>query len=202
MAPNGSERPIFDPKWPKLTILGQIWPFSKVNAQTTSTRWLQRFPQHPFNINSLLFIFLHQPESNQSSVHSISESTTDIVLGFDQTWNLSKILHRRIFGLKILHHQFHLISTVLVRKNTTYEWKWRNLHCRHWRHGQIPPLGLIVSGPKTEYFEYVPTFSCGGFGLPVGKWPSNLYDGECDNYFLLSAKTLFLLEKNACRNVQ
>ena len=35
-----------------------------------------------------------------------------------QTWNLSKILHRRIFKLKILHRQFHLISTVLVRKNT------------------------------------------------------------------------------------
>jgi len=35
-----------------------------------------------------------------------------------QTWNMSKILHRRIFRLKILHHQFHLILTVLVRKNT------------------------------------------------------------------------------------
>ena len=34
----------------------------------------------------------------------------------EQTWNLSKILHRRIFRLKILHRQFHLISTVLVRK--------------------------------------------------------------------------------------
>ena len=42
--------------------------------------------------------------------------------------NLSKILHRRIFRLKILHRQFHLISTVLVRKNTKDEWKWRNLH--------------------------------------------------------------------------
>ena len=38
-----------------------------------------------------------------------------------QTWNLSKILHRRIFRLKILHCQFHLISTVLVRKNTKNE---------------------------------------------------------------------------------
>ena len=45
-----------------------------------------------------------------------------------QTWNLSKILHCRIFRLKILHRQFHLISTVLVRKNTKNEWKWRNLH--------------------------------------------------------------------------
>ena len=38
-----------------------------------------------------------------------------------QTWNLSKILHRRIFKLKILHRQFHLISTVLVRKKTKNE---------------------------------------------------------------------------------
>ena len=38
-----------------------------------------------------------------------------------QTWNLSKILHRRIFRPKILHRQFHLISTVLVRKNTKNE---------------------------------------------------------------------------------
>ena len=37
---------------------------------------------------------------------------------YTQTWNLSKILHRRIFRLKILHRQFHLISTVLVRKKT------------------------------------------------------------------------------------
>ena len=35
-----------------------------------------------------------------------------------QTWNLSKNLHRRIFRLKILHCQFHLISTVLVGKKT------------------------------------------------------------------------------------
>ena len=38
-----------------------------------------------------------------------------------QTWNLSKILHRRIFRLIILHRQFHLISTVLVRKSTKNE---------------------------------------------------------------------------------
>ena len=48
--------------------------------------------------------------------------------GYMQTWNLSKILHCRIFRLKLLHCQFHLISTVLVRKNTKNEWKWRNLH--------------------------------------------------------------------------
>ena len=35
---------------------------------------------------------------------------------WSHTSNLSKILHRRIFRLKILHRPFHLISTVLVRK--------------------------------------------------------------------------------------
>merc|ERR1712175_27180 len=35
----------------------------------------------------------------------------------------------RIFRLKLLHRKFHLISTVLVRKNTKKnERKWRNLH--------------------------------------------------------------------------
>ena len=34
------------------------------------------------------------------------------------------------FQAKNLHRQFHLISTVLVRKKTKNEWKWRNLH--HW----------------------------------------------------------------------
>ena len=74
-----------------------------------------------------------------------------------QTWNLSKILHRRIFRLKILHRQFHLISTVLVRKNTKNEWKWRNLHRwqqilhsrRDWRDGQISPLVPAV-GKKNK----------------------------------------------------
>ena len=47
---------------------------------------------------------------------------------FIQTWNLSKILHRRIFRPKILYRQFHLISTVLVIKTQKNEWKWRNLH--------------------------------------------------------------------------
>ena len=35
---------------------------------------------------------------------------------FKKTWVLSKILHCRIFRPKILHCQFHLISTVLVIK--------------------------------------------------------------------------------------
>ena len=49
----------------------------------------------------------------------------------NQTWNLSKKLHRRNLWLKILHRQFHLISTVLVGKNTKNESKWRNL--RRWQ---------------------------------------------------------------------
>ena len=67
-----------------------------------------------------------------------------------QTWNLSKNLHRWIFTLKILHRQFYLISTVLVRKKHK---KWvkmekftplaKILHCRRqWRHWKIPPLGF------------------------------------------------------------
>ena len=57
-----------------------------------------------------------------------------MVLGkLKQTWNLSKIWHRQIFRLQILHRQFHLISTVLVRKNTQNEWKWRNFHRYRWQ---------------------------------------------------------------------
>ena len=47
--------------------------------------------------------------------------TMTMLTGKMQTWNLSKNLHRRIFRLKILHIQFHLISTVLVGKNTKNE---------------------------------------------------------------------------------
>ena len=80
---------------------------------------------------------------NSSILIYITERSDDD----NQTWNLSKNLHRRIFRLKILHRHFHLISTVLVGKNTK---KWvkmekftplaKILHCRrHWRDGQIPP---------------------------------------------------------------
>ena len=65
-----------------------------------------------------------------------------------QTGNLSKILRRRIFRLKILHRQFHLILTVLVGKKHK---KWvkmekftplaKILHCR--RQWQISPLESI-----------------------------------------------------------
>ena len=71
-----------------------------------------------------------------------------ILLVLDQTWNLSKNIHRRILRLKILHYQFHLISTVLVGKKHK---KWEKmekftplakiLHCRRqWRQWKIPPL--------------------------------------------------------------
>ena len=32
MATNGSEGPILNPKWPKMNILGQIWPFLEQNS--------------------------------------------------------------------------------------------------------------------------------------------------------------------------
>ena len=37
-------------------------------------------------------------------------------IDLQQTWDLSKILHRRNFRLKLLHRQCHLISKVLVIK--------------------------------------------------------------------------------------
>ena len=54
------------------------------------------------------------------------ETTKNTIWDSGQTWNLSKILHGRIFRLIILHRQFHLISTVI--KTQKHEWKWRNLH--------------------------------------------------------------------------
>ena len=48
---------------------------------------------------------------------SIVQSRPSVIYAKDwQTWNLSKTLHRRIFRPKILHPQFHLISTVVVGK--------------------------------------------------------------------------------------
>ena len=64
-----------------------------------------------------------------------------------QTWDLSKILHRRIIRPKILHPYFHWISeTVLMIKTPkksvnmkTFTPLAKNLHCRRqWRHWQIP----------------------------------------------------------------
>ena len=78
---------------------------------------------------------LHYSQKNNCNDNCNNFSDyNDIVAPLDkliiitQTWNLSIILHRRIFRLKILHRQFHQISKVLVRKNTKDEWKWGNLH--------------------------------------------------------------------------
>ena len=96
------------------------------------------FPKHSYHRDLLQLIFLlffiaRTPFHNLLVVlHqrvTLERCSFKITLPPPQTWNLSKNLHRRIFRLKILHHQFHLISTVLVGKNTKNEWKWRNLHC-------------------------------------------------------------------------
>ena len=95
------------------------------------------FPKHSYHRDLLQLIFLlffiaRTPFHNLLVVlHqrvTLERCSFKITLPPPQTWNLSKNLHRRIFRLKILHHQFHLISTVLVGKNTKNEWKWRNLH--------------------------------------------------------------------------
>ena len=68
------------------------------------------------------------PSSLMVFLYYVSDTFCTFQNGMEtQTWNLSKNLHRRILRLKILHRQFHLISTVLVGKNTKNEWKWRNL---------------------------------------------------------------------------
>ena len=87
-----------------------------------------------------------------------------------QTWNLSKIIHRRIFRLKILHRQFHLILNVLVRKK-----KWvkmekftplaKILHCRRqWRHWKIPPLFAQLWRSQLLNIMY---WKCSGRGVWV-----------------------------------
>ena len=116
-----------------------------------------------------------------------------------QTWNLLKILHRRIFRLKILHCQFHLISTVLVRNNTK---KWVKMEkftqklytaagsdgianstsafllgecslngtpCRRW-------LAAWSSCPESETTGALPPRRRGG---RASGWPSKT-TGECD----------------------
>ena len=51
--------------------------------------------------------------------NKLNQQVVSFALRIMQTWNLSKILHRRIFRLKILYRQFHLILTVLVEKKNT-----------------------------------------------------------------------------------
>ena len=67
---------------------------------------------HIYSILCTLYIQLQN--------HSLKQAFMLLFSSF-QTWNLSKILHSRIFRKKILHRQFHLILTVLVRKNTKNE---------------------------------------------------------------------------------
>ena len=73
---------------------------------------------------------------------------------FLQTWDLSKILHRRIFRPKILHCQFHLISTVLVIETQKMS-KWRNLH--RWQKFYTPD-GRGKSHLKADDVEVVAKF--------------------------------------------
>ena len=84
---------------------------------------------HPHQTNSLKSHFLI-PQSLPSEVFSSSLLFRAKFLewGTSLTWDLAKILHCRIFRPKILHRQFHPISTVLVIKTQKNEWKWRNLH--------------------------------------------------------------------------
>ena len=66
-----------------------------------------------------------------------------------QTWDLSKILHCRIFRPKILQSQFCLISSVLVIKTQRNEWKWRNLHC--WQNFTLLPAWINLTSEEANW---------------------------------------------------
>ena len=91
--------------------------------------WLLRKVNHQKNISLLIIYNLNNvtPVEHHSKYQlhhsSLKRSTPSFCKHClqRQTWNLSKNLHRRILRLKILHRQFNLISTVLVRKNTKNE---------------------------------------------------------------------------------
>ena len=93
-----------------------------------------------------------------------------------QTWDLSKILHHRIFRPKILHPYFYRISTVLVIRTPKNEWKWRhskNLLCRRqWRQWQISPLLSNISCKSIEIpVSFVVLILCvSKLFLPLAKW--------------------------------
>ena len=63
-----------------------------------------------------------------------------------QTWDLSKLWHRRIFRPKILHPYFHWVLPVLVIKTPKNEWKWSNAHTIKSRlnlvHGNLSKVSL------------------------------------------------------------
>ena len=83
-----------------------------------------------------------------------------------QTWDLSKILHCRIFRPKILHSQSHLISTVLEIKHSKNEWKWRNLH--HWQKFSLPPAVTAWTNATSGLAGVSLCASSAQFGR--GKW--------------------------------
>ena len=67
--------------------------------------------------------------SSLSSSSFSTDPSSDLAPGkIDQTWVLSKILRCRFFRHKLLHRQFHLISSVLVMKSQKNKCEWRNLH--------------------------------------------------------------------------
>ena len=67
------------------------------------------------NLNTFV-LFSNSPKFEREEEVIDGRNNEKKTHGYLQTWNLSKILHRRIFRQKILHRQFHLISTILVRK--------------------------------------------------------------------------------------
>ena len=99
--------------WQEFVFVGQSLPAAKsvwevgateadweLRATSTPTSTIHHLPPSP-SLNAIFFWMFQ-----------------DIfkVCFHPKTWNLSKILHRRIFRKQILHRQFHLISTVLVKK--------------------------------------------------------------------------------------
>ena len=73
--------------------------------------WWHNYSSLIHNPQSWLLGHLSGLLSPRTSIRKLSSPEMEFV----------KILHCRIFGLKILHHQFHLISTVLVRKTQKNE---------------------------------------------------------------------------------
>ena len=91
------------------TSLQLIW-----NAPTSTPAWWSR-------------------GANLCSTENCGVSSIDVIegsaaftiwIGPRQTWDLSKILHRRIFRPKILHRQLHLISTFWVIKTQKMSENW------------------------------------------------------------------------------
>ena len=106
-------------------------------------------------------------------------------LCYVQTWNLSKILHRWIFRLKILQGQFHLIVTVLIRKTTKNEWKWRNLHS-----GENFTLPPVVSPLANSTSGYGPLFN----RLQLSQWDQKQKTFFSGSHFAPSKSTVLCIQ--------